>query len=300
MRNRDVERLITSHRESRNRAALAIGQHAIVLLDVRHQVGQEVVGERVGAGPDSRDSLRRSERHRPTERRARAVHVPGGHYDDHRFRAAGCDQVVEDEACATNRRPRIVDVACAVEKVEDWIAIAARLVTRRRVDVHPADAAERRRVVVNRGDSAVRHIFRIEQIRTGHNGEAVDGRVGLARRRIARVDDGQSIDHEDVAVRARRQRSERRLPDPVSIFRQLRQRDAAAADAGNVAGAPQLHLLCGRREDAKRHASIATHLGRRHHRTLRRASSRLDRRRRGRGGGLFPRHEPRRDQRTDE
>ena len=35
---RDVQRLAAAHREAGDRAVLAVGQHAVVLLDVRHEV----------------------------------------------------------------------------------------------------------------------------------------------------------------------------------------------------------------------------------------------------------------------
>ena len=119
MRYRDVQRLVAAHRQPRDRAALTIGQHPVVLLDVRQQIGREIVGERIRSAADSGHPLRRRGRHAAAERRAGAVDVTGRHHDDHRLRLVGRDQVVEDEARASDRAPRIVDVAGAVQQVED-------------------------------------------------------------------------------------------------------------------------------------------------------------------------------------
>jgi hypothetical protein len=42
---------------------------------------------------------------------------PARHHDNHRLRLARGDQIVEDEACATDRRPGLVDIAGAVQEV---------------------------------------------------------------------------------------------------------------------------------------------------------------------------------------
>ena len=44
---RDVERLAAAHRESRDGAVSAVGDHPVVLLDVRHHVLHEIVRELV-------------------------------------------------------------------------------------------------------------------------------------------------------------------------------------------------------------------------------------------------------------
>src|SRR5262249_38288581 len=155
--------------------------------------------------------------------------------DDHRLRLVRRDQVVEDEAGAAHRAPRVVDVAGAVQQVEHRIAIAARVVAGRRVDMRTADGPGRGGVVVDRRGRTVRNVLRVENIRAGYDREAVHRRVRLARRRIARVDDGDAIDVEDVAIRAGWERTERPLPHALTVPGQLRRLDAAAADARNVA-----------------------------------------------------------------
>ncbi len=167
-----------------------------------------------GSGPaaDARHPLRGGGRDHAAKRRAGAVDVTGRHHDDHRLRLVRRDQVVEDEARAADRGPRIVDVAGAVQQIEHGITLAVRLVSGRRVHVHAPDAAERGRVVVDRGDRAVRHVLRVEHVRAGHDGKAVDRGVGLARHRIARIDDRNAVDDEDVAIGAGGQRADRRVP----------------------------------------------------------------------------------------
>ena len=186
------------------------------------------------------------------------------HDDDHRLCFAGGNQVVEDEALAADRAPRFVDVAGAVQQVQHRITIAARLVPGRRVDVHAAYAAERARVVVNRGDRAVRHVARVEDVRSGNDREAVDRRVRLAGSRIPRIDDDDAVG---------------RLPDAVGSFRKLRRRNAAAADARNIARTAQLDFLRRRREHAEGHAAIGAHLRRGDGWRLRRARRRRLRKR---------------------
>ena len=124
-----------------------------------------------------------------------------------------------------------------------------------------ADAAEDRRGVMDRGDRTVRHILRVEHVRTRYERKTVDGRIRLTNRWIARVDNGQTIDAEHVAIRTGGQRSECRLPYAFGILRQLRRGHAAATDAGDVAGTSKVDVLCVWREDAEGDAAIRTDLG---------------------------------------
>jgi hypothetical protein len=191
-----------------------------------------------------------------------AVDVTGRHHDDHRLRFVCRDQIVEDEAGASDRGPRIIHVARAVKQIENGVALAVHLVSGRRVHMHAPDAAKRRRVVVNGGHGAVRHVLGIEHIRAGNDRKAVDGGVGLAGVRIARVDDRHAIHDEDVAVRAGRHRPERSRPDAIGVFGQLGRSHAAATDARDVAGAPQFDGLRGWGENAEGDAPIGADLRR--------------------------------------
>src|SRR6266849_6278515 len=53
MGNADVERLTSPHREARDRAMRPVGHHAVVRLDVRHHVLDEIVDELVARGAPS-------------------------------------------------------------------------------------------------------------------------------------------------------------------------------------------------------------------------------------------------------
>jgi hypothetical protein len=54
-------------------------------------------------------------------------------------------------------QPRQVVVAAAVQQIQHGVALAARGVARRRVDLHAARHAERLRLVVDRRDLSMRH-----------------------------------------------------------------------------------------------------------------------------------------------
>ena len=146
-------------------AVRPVGQHAIVRLDVRHEVRQEIPREVVGG--EAAVGGRRRTAAAPRPPAWRRVRVPGGHHHDHRLRLLRGDQVVEDEARAADRRPGLVGVAGAVQQVEHRILLRARLVARRRVDVHAPELAERRRIVGHGRDRAVRHLLRVEDVRAG-------------------------------------------------------------------------------------------------------------------------------------
>src|SRR5262245_9943664 len=47
IRQRDVERLIATHREPRDCAVFAAGEKAVILFDIRHDVGHEILNELV-------------------------------------------------------------------------------------------------------------------------------------------------------------------------------------------------------------------------------------------------------------
>src|SRR5947209_6622935 len=103
VRDGDVQGLAAAHREAGDGAVFAIGEHAIVLLDVGHDVRLEVLDELIRWRLRSRS--RRSAR-TPAE----GTRVAGGHDDNHRLRLPGGDQVVQNEAGAADRAPGIVAV----------------------------------------------------------------------------------------------------------------------------------------------------------------------------------------------
>ena len=206
----------------------------------------------------------------------RRARVPGRHHDDHFPGGLLRDQVVQDEAGAPGRGPRVVAVAGAVQEIQHRVLAAARLVAGRRVDVHPPEHAERRGVVGHFGDRAARHRFRVEQLRAGHVDEAPRVVVGLAGGRVARVERLHAVHVERVAVGAGGDRSERDLPDAVLAFRH--RRPGAERHAGSVAGV-EPHGVGLRRVQADGDAAIVRNLRRDHHRRGRTTAARL----RGRG-----------------
>src|SRR5207249_1868659 len=100
----------------------------------------------------------------------------------------GGDQVVDDESRPSNRAPRVVYITGAMQEIQHWILVAAGLVAGRRVHVHAADAAECCRVIVDSSDGTMRDILRVEQVRTGHDGETVDRRIRLTGYWVAGID----------------------------------------------------------------------------------------------------------------
>src|SRR5206468_991629 len=87
----DAERLIPSHGETGDGAAPSPRENAVLSLGQWHDVLQEVVDERIGG-------VR-------LEQSTGSRRVPSGHDDDHRLRASGGDEVVEDEVGAADVRP---------------------------------------------------------------------------------------------------------------------------------------------------------------------------------------------------
>ncbi len=277
----DAQRLRAAHREAGDRAALAAGEDAVGLLDVGHDVGLEVGRELV----DRRPGRAGVEGEGPG--------VARGHDDDHRLRLAGRDEVVEDEPGPADGPPGVVAVPSTVQQVEHRVALRARLVAGRRVDVHPPKALEGGRVVRDRGDRAVRHRLRVHEVRPGHVDEAPGVLVRLAGRRVARVDDRHAVHVEVVAPGARRER-DRDFPD---AFRALgkrppagglhRDRRAVRRDVAEEADGLRL-----RRQDPEGHAPVRRDLGRRDARALRHGEARRRSRRvflRLLDGGLRPR-----------
>src|SRR4030095_4797123 len=114
-------------------------QHAIVLLDVRHDIGKKILNKFIRWRCSAATWLCDAWQGPPT-RRAR---VSGRHDDNHWPGLFHRDRVVENEASAPDRCPRIVTIARAVQQVEDGEFTLPQFITRRRVDVHSTEFAER-------------------------------------------------------------------------------------------------------------------------------------------------------------
>ena len=154
-----------------------------------------------------------------------------GHDDDHRLRLVRRDQVVEDDAGPAQCRPRLVGVTRAVQQVEDGIAVAARSVSRRGVDVHAALASEHGGVVEHLGQRAVGHVLRVRHLRAGHDQQARVSRGRLVGGLVTRIGHLHALDDEAVLVRPRGQRADRRFPDTVFTLHHWKAAAANALDA---------------------------------------------------------------------
>ncbi len=175
MRQRDAQGLPAAHREAGDRAVGGIGQDAVVGFDVRADVVDEVVVELSDGG--------RWWGHRGACRRLAGellARMPGGHDHDHRLGLPDGDQVVENEIGPPNARPGVVAIARPVQEVEYRQLLLTGLVARGGVDVHAAVFAQGRRMVMNRGDRAVRHIGFVGKCGTGDVHDAPGIVVGLA------------------------------------------------------------------------------------------------------------------------
>src|SRR5688572_20629943 len=104
---------------------LAARLHPVVLLDVWPEGEIEVLREVVRAAVWSVDW--RWRRAHPEQRSIRVAHR---HDHDHRLRLPGRDQVVEDDARASDRGPCLIRVAGPVQEVEHGIPAVAGLIPR--------------------------------------------------------------------------------------------------------------------------------------------------------------------------
>ena len=165
---------------------------------------------------------RRRASHRPLRARADAhPRVAERIDDDHRLGLTLGDEVVHDVVGAPGQHPARVDVAGAVQQVENGIACVAALVARRRVDPERARYAEALRVIGLDTHRAVRHVARII--------EFVAGNLEHARRReraepeldrwIGRVHRDDAVDIELVVVDVWRERPDLHFPDAVLVLR---------------------------------------------------------------------------------
>jgi hypothetical protein len=127
--------------------------------------------------------------------------------------------------------------------------------------MRPANAVKCARIVEDGSHRAVRHVFRVEDVRARHDDQTVDRQVRLAGDRIARVHDGEAIHGERVAVGAWRKGTNGGFPHAVGSLLQLSGRDTRLAHSGNVARAAEFDFLGVGREDAKRHSPVGPDFG---------------------------------------
>ena len=176
-----------------------------------------------GPPPGAPAGRRRSRAsHRPLRTRADAhPRVAERIDDDHRLGLTLGDEVVHDVVGAPGQHPARVDVAGAVQQVENGIARVAALVTRRRIDPERARHAEALRVIRLDPHRPMRHVARII--------EFVAGNLEHARRReraepeldrwIGRIHRDDAVDVELVVVDVGRERPDLHFPDAVLVLR---------------------------------------------------------------------------------
>ena len=186
-------------------------------------------------------------------------------------------------------RPRVVAVAGAVQQIQDRIpARRTGLVAGRRVDVHAAKDAERRRFVGHLGDASARDVLGVEHRRTGHVHQAPGVGVRLAGRGVAWVQRRHPVDDERIPIGPGRHRAHRRFP--YASIGPGHRRAALERHAGKVARV-QAHRLGLRRVDAQRDGARGRDL--RRHEDRRRAACVLGQGAGRRDQGARCRHEER-------
>ena len=140
------------------------------------------------------------------------------HDDDHRPRLLLGDQVVHDDVRPARLRPAGIEIAAAVQEIEDGIARVRRVVVGRRVDVGLPRRPERLRFVghdLHAGRAAPASSPRT----AGRHLALPPATPGRSPRRasprIARVRRVHAVDVERVRVDVRRDRGHRRRPDAI-------------------------------------------------------------------------------------
>ena len=185
---------------------LAVGVHAVVFLDIRLHVAQEVFDELISA-------IRRppGEPHPGMEWTCMA----GRHSNDHRHRFPFCNQVIKDEPSPADTRPGIIAIPGTVEKIEDRVFVASRLVARRSIDVHAPETMKGGRVVGDRSNGAMWDVSCVHEVRAGYAEEAPCVLIRFADGRIARIHQREAVHDVGVPVCPRLDRTDRRLPDAI-------------------------------------------------------------------------------------
>ena len=133
----DGQRLRGAHRQSTDRAVIAVLPYAVLGFDQRLYSRNQLLLDSGGIVRRGW-SARRSDFPR---------HVTVGHHDDHCSGFTLGDEVVQNYIGASGPRPRCLDLAVAMEQVQHRIPLAAGFVTGRRVDAKHALRIQVGRVV---------------------------------------------------------------------------------------------------------------------------------------------------------
>ena len=144
--------------------------------------------------------------------------VAVGHHEDHRFRLAGGDQVVQDLGGAPQVQPGILVTGVAVQEIENGIILLAVFIARRRVDVHPAAHLELGAVVPAGCDGAVRYVLHaIKVTLLSADDEVVHPARDVFYEGIVQVQDGLSVHGQAVEIHFGSKRRRGIGPDSVDF-----------------------------------------------------------------------------------
>ena len=171
-------------------------------------------------GPGGRWWRRAS--HRPLGARADAhPRVAERIDDDHRLGLTLGDEVVHDVVGAPGQHPARVDVAGAVQQVENGIARVAALVAGRRIDPERARHAEALRVIRLDANGAMRHVARVIELvaRDLEHARRRERAESKLDRWIGRVHRDDAVDVELIVVDVWRERPDLHFPDAVLVLR---------------------------------------------------------------------------------
>ena len=189
--------------------------------------------------------------------RSGLVRVPVGHHDDHRLGFALRDQVVHDLDGAPVGRPCVFVAAGAVQQIEDRVGDLGVFVAGRRVDVEPAREIQRRGLVPDLRQRAVRNVVDFVQIAAGpgNDQDVLETRAVPVEAGDAAIEHRNAVDDERIGVQLGLQRADGNRPDALFV---LRHRDRLAGGPFAVEG----DRRGVRRREAECHAGVGKDLRR--------------------------------------
>ena len=149
------------------------------------------------------------------------VGVAVGHDDEHGFRLALGDQVVQDLAGPAERRPRILVSPTPMEQVQDRILgfLVITVISCGRIDIQSADHVILRRVVPHLFQVARSRTLRVDIGITARNQDGIHVPRPVAHdEHIGRIQDCDAVHVEGVGVQLRRREVRFQRPDAVGAL----------------------------------------------------------------------------------
>ena len=149
------------------------------------------------------------------------VRVAVGHDDEHGFRLALGDQIVQDLAGPAERRPRILVSPTPVEQVQDGILglPVVTVIAGRRIDIQAADHVVLRGVVPHLLQVARGRALRVHIGITARNQDGVHiPRSVTHHEHIGRIQDRDAVHVERVGIQLRRRKVRLQRPDAVGAL----------------------------------------------------------------------------------